>query len=219
MPLDPRKHFPVMCLTMDGLGTTHARQAGELCAAGAGWIQLRMKHATDREWLSEAREAVEACRRHGAILVVNDSVAVARESGADGVHLGSLDADWREARRVLGPSFLIGGTVNNAADARRAVESGCLDYVGVGPLRFTATKRGLSPVIGIGGVRSLIALLRGLPAWVIGGVVPADLPEIRSTGAAGAAVSSYLFQEGGVGANLGELLRAWAQSPDPVLIP
>jgi thiamine-phosphate pyrophosphorylase len=204
---------------MDGLGRPHTRQVEELCAAGAGWIQLRMKGAPSREWLSEARASAAICRRHGAILIVNDSVDIAAGSGADGVHLGSLDADWREARRILGPSSIIGGTVNNPGDARRAVESGCLDYAGVGPLRFTPTKRGLSPVLGMAGIRPLIAELGGLPAWVIGGVGPADLAEIRAAGAAGAAVSSFLYRGAAVGESLRELLSAWAKSPDPVLSP
>ncbi|HXN35558.1 MAG TPA: thiamine phosphate synthase, partial [Opitutaceae bacterium] len=114
MPLDPKGHFPVMCLTMDGLAQPHSAQVRELCAAGAGWIQLRMKGASGPAWLAEAKAAADVCRRHGAILIVNDSVEVARESGADGVHLGSLDADWRGARRVLGASFIIGATVNNS---------------------------------------------------------------------------------------------------------
>jgi len=209
----------VMCLTMDGIGIPHTRQVELLCGAGASWIQLRMKGVSDPAWLAEAKASVKVCRRNGVILIVNDSVAVAKESGADGVHLGSLDADWHEARRVLGPAFIIGGTVNASGDARRAVESGCLDYAGVGPLRFTSTKLGLSPVLGIGGVRALVAELRGLPSWVIGGVLPADLPEIRGAGAAGAAVSSFLFRGGNLDANFQALLAAWAEAPDPVLSP
>jgi thiamine-phosphate pyrophosphorylase len=208
-----------MCLTMDGLALDHCAQARELCAAGARWIQLRMKGAPHQAWLAEAKAAADVCRRHGALLIVNDSVDIARKSGADGVHLGSLDADWRSARRSLGPSLIIGGTVNNADDARRAARSGCLDYVGVGPLRFTSTKAALSPVIGIGGVRELIAELPGLPAWVIGGVLPADLAEIRAAGAAGAAVSSFLYRDAGIAGNFRALADAWAQSREPVLAP
>jgi thiamine-phosphate pyrophosphorylase len=208
-----------MCLTMDGLALGHSAQARELCAAGARWIQLRMKGASSPAWLGEAKAAVGACRLHGAILIVNDNVDIARASGADGVHLGSLDGDWHAARRALGPSFIIGGTVNNADDARRAAQSGCLDYVGVGPLRFTTTKAALSPVIGIEGVRALVAEMPHLPAWVIGGIVPADLAEIRATGAAGAAVSSFLYRGAGIAENFRALANAWAQSRDPVLAP
>src|ERR1035441_6112168 len=95
-----------------------------LCAAGARWIQLRMKGATRAAWLAEAAAAAAACRRHGAVLVVNDSVEIALESGADGAHLGGLDADWREARQRLGPGRILGGTVGSRGGALRAGRSG-----------------------------------------------------------------------------------------------
>jgi thiamine-phosphate pyrophosphorylase len=198
-----------MCLTQDGLGLPHAEQARRLCAAGARWIQLRMKGASPAAWLAEAAAAADACRRHGALLIVNDSVDVALAAGADGVHLGNTDADWRRARQRLGPGRLLGGTVNNADDAVRAAVSGCLDYAGVGPLRFTSTKRNLAPVLGLDGVRDLLARLRGLPAWVIGGVEPADLPALRAAGAAGAAVSSRLYLGGRIEDNVRAYLEAW----------
>jgi thiamine-phosphate pyrophosphorylase len=223
MPPDPRLRIPVMCLTGDAAGIPPAAQAGRLCTAGARWIQLRMKGAAHSRWLAEARAAVDACRGHGAILIVNDSVAVALESGADGVHLGGNDGDWAEARRALGPDRILGGTVNSADDARRAVASGCLDYVGIGPLRFTATKVNLAPVLGLGGIRGLIAGLRGLPAWAIGGVTPADVRGLQGAGAAGVAVSSYLYRGGHIEENLSEFLRAWpaesVPSPEPASLP
>lgn len=198
-----------MCLTQDGTGVAHSEQAARLCAAGARWIQLRMKGAPRGLWLGEARAAAQACRRHGAILIVNDSVDIALGSGADGVHLGALDGDWAEARSALGPDMILGGTVNDSGGALRAAESACLDYAGVGPLRFTTTKQGLAPVLGLGGVRRLIAELRGLPAWVIGGVLPSDLPALREAGAAGVAVSSGLHGPGGIEAGLGAFLAGW----------
>jgi thiamine-phosphate pyrophosphorylase len=209
MPLDPRVFPPVMCLTQDGAGMVHSVQAARLCAAGARWIQLRMKGASRALWLAEAAAAAGACHGHGAVLIVNDSVEVALESGADGVHLGGLDGDWRGARRLLGRDRVLGGTVNSSADALRAASSGDLDYVGVGPFRFTLTKRNLAPLLGLGGVRSILADLRGLPAWVIGGVEPADLPGLREAGAAGVAVSSSLHRGGRIEDNLREFLDAW----------
>jgi thiamine-phosphate pyrophosphorylase len=210
MPLDPTVRFGVMCLTQDGVGIPHAEQAERLCAAGARWVQLRMKGAAPAAWLAEARAAAAACRLHGAVLVVNDSVDIALESGADGAHLGGPGADWGAARMRLGPERILGGTVNNRSDARRAAASGCLDYAGVGPFRFTGTKRGLAPVLGLDGVRQLIAELGALPAWVIGGVAPADLPALHGAGAAGAAVSSGLYRGGRIEENLRAYLDAWS---------
>jgi thiamine-phosphate pyrophosphorylase len=214
MPLDARNRFPVMALTMDGLGITHSGQAARLCAAGARWIQLRMKDAPAGEWLAEAAEAAGVCRRSGAILIVNDSVDIALASGADGVHLGGPDADWAGARRRLGPGRILGGTVNDRADALRALACGCLDYAGVGPLRFTSTKRNLSPVLGLEGVRALIAELGSIPAWVIGGVGPSDLPGLRAAGAAGVAVSSRLYLGDRIGENLRAFLESWSLPAD-----
>ena len=79
----------------------------------------------------------------------------------------------------------------------------------MGPLRFTATKQNLAPVLGFEGVRALLARLDGLPAWVIGGVEPGDLPALRMTGAAGAAVSSALYRGGRIEENLNAFLAAW----------
>ena len=201
---------PLMCLTQDGLAGSHAEQAARLCGAGAKWIQLRMKGATPDAWLATAREVVAICRRHDATCIVNDSVDVALAAGADGVHLGRLDLEWREARRQLGPSRLLGGTVNNADDVARTRAADCLDYVGVGPLRFTATKQKLAPVLGLAGVRSLIAQLGDLPAWVIGGVGADDLPGLRSAGAAGVAVAGELYRGGLIEENYRALETAWS---------
>jgi len=213
MPLDPKSRFPVMCLTQDGLGVSHAEQARLLCEAGARWIQLRMKGASPADRLAEAAATAEICRRHGAVLIVNDSVSVAAECGADGVHLGGLDSPWAEARRLLGPDAILGGTVNSAGDARRAVASGCLDYAGVGPLRFTPTKGNLAPVLGLPGVRARVCDLGAIPAWVIGGVGPQDLPALFEAGAAGVAVSSALHRCGRLEENLRGLLAAWPAAP------
>jgi thiamine-phosphate pyrophosphorylase len=211
MPLDPLKYSPVMCLTQDGLGISHAVQAARLCSAGAQWIQLRMKGAPLGEWVDEATATAAVCRDYGAVLIVNDSVEVAMKSGADGVHLGRLDGDWRTARDLLGERSILGATVNNPEDARRAVDAGCLDYAGVGPLRFTSTKRNLSPVLGLAGVGALIARLGDIPAWVIGGVEAADIPGLRAAGAAGVAAASALYREDRIEENLRAFLEAWSR--------
>lgn len=209
MPLERSQLHPLMCLTQDGLPWSHAEQALRLARAGARWIQLRMKHAPADVWLATAREVVVACRKYQAICIVNDSVDLALEAGADGAHLGAADEDWAEARRRLGPDRILGGTVNNVSDAFRAMEGNYLDYVGIGPWRFTANKKNLAPVLGPEGVRGLVAQLDGLPAWVIGGITADDLPAVHATGAAGAAVSSALFSGGRIEENFRALLAAW----------
>jgi len=219
MPLELRQRFPVMALTQDGLALDHVAQTEQLCAAGARWIQLRMKRAAPADWLATARAAVCLCREYGAICIVNDSVDIAVASDADGVHLGKLNLGWPEARARLGAERLLGGTVNDSADAARARAAGCLDYVGVGPLRFTATKKHLAPVLGLAGVRTLVAQLGDLPAWVIGGVTPDDLPALRAAGATGVAVSSALYRDGRIAENFRAFLSAWAPAAKTISLP
>lgn len=209
MLLEPLK-YSVMCITLDGLALSHEEQAERLCEAGARWIQLRMKNPDPRYWIDTACAVVSICREHGAICIVNDSVDVAIAAAADGVHLGKEDENWRAARRRLGRSMLLGGTVNNEQDARRAITAGCLDYVGVGPWRHTTTKKNLSPVLGPAGVRLLVAMVDGLPAWVIGGIEPADLADVRATGAMGVAVASGLYRGGRLETNFKTYAAAWA---------
>lgn len=210
MPLDPDHFPPVMALTMDGLPLSHADQARALVAAGAGWVQLRVKNTAPDAWLAIAREVVAICHEGGALCTINDNVDIALASDADGVHLGSLDEDWLAARARLGTGKLLGGTVNNAEDARRAAASHVLDYVGIGPLRFTTTKQKLAHVLGLEGIAALLPLLDGLPAWAIGGVLPADLPALRHARLAGVAVSSSLYLNNEVTANHAAFTAAWS---------
>jgi thiamine-phosphate pyrophosphorylase len=168
-----------------------------------------MKDAPRPQWLATAREVAAICRSHGAVSIINDSVEIAIEAAADGVHLGQKDMDWNEARRKLGPGRILGGTVNRALEAEKAVRAGCLDYVGVGPLRFTRTKRELAPLQGYDGIRNLLSIVNGIPAWAIGGIELSDLPILREMGAAGAAVCSALLRNGTIGENVRAFLEAW----------
>lgn len=210
MPADLSAAPPLMCLTHDGLPISHAAQTRALLAAGATWIQLRMKNAPADAWFATAREVVAACRAAGATCIVNDSIDIALAADADGVHLGKLDGDWSTARARLGPKKILGGTVNDADAARRAATCRALDYVGIGPWRFTPTKQNLAPVLGPEGIAPLLSLLDGLPAWVIGGIRPDDLPAIRALGARGVAVSSALFSSNDIPARHAAFLTAWS---------
>ena len=79
---------------------------------GCRWIQLRMKDATDDEVRPLAIQALQLCRDYGATFIIDDRVELVRELGADGVHLGKNDMPIAEARRILGPDYIIGGTAN-----------------------------------------------------------------------------------------------------------
>ena len=219
MALDPPRRFPLMAITRDGGLMPHAEQATRLCAAGVRFLQLRMKDAPRADWLATAREVAAICRASGALCIINDSVEIALEAGADGAHLGQKDMDWREARRRLGPELILGGTVNRLPEAEKAVRAGCLDYVGIGPLRFTKTKKELAPLQGYEGLRGLLAVLNEIPAWAIGGIEVDDLPIIRAMGAAGTAVCSALLRNDTIDENVRAFLEAWPFGGPPAPVP
>ena len=171
-------------------------------AGGCRWVQLRMKNATPDEIRPVALEAQRLCREAGATFVLNDHVELCREIHADGVHLGKNDMPIDEARRILGPDVIIGGTANTLDDIRVHASRGA-NYIGCGPFRFTTTKQKLSPVLGLDGYRAIVSGMRAeginLPIVAIGGITADDIPTIMQTGVNGIALS-------------GTILRA----PDPV---
>ncbi|MDQ8184768.1 thiamine phosphate synthase [Pelagicoccus sp. SDUM812002] len=203
---------PIQCLTQDGIEMSHQAQVMALCDVGAKWIQLRIKGATDREVESVAEACLPVCRSHGARLIIDDRVDVALRVGADGVHLGLLDMPWSKARDLAGSNFLIGGTVNSVAAAERAVASGALDYVGVGPYRYTKTKRNLAAILSDDQWRDIMNILEPLPCFGIGGVTVADLVHLRELGLSGVAVCSGIYRCNDVAGNYRELVQAWEAS-------
>ncbi len=201
--------FLLQCITLDGIEMSHSEQVKALCEAGAKWIQLRMKEATESDVEKVAQEALGICEDHGALLIINDYLDVALKVGAGGIHLGTSDTNWKAARNLAGPDLVIGGTVNSLGDAREALASQSLDYVGVGPFRHTSTKKNLAPVLEKKAFAELLQFLGDLPKVVIGGVLPEDLPAISSMDAEGVAISSGLFGEGSVSENLNNYLEQW----------
>lgn len=165
--------------------------------AGCKWIQLRMKDVAIETVRQLAEELKKACENHHALLIIDDYVEVAREVKADGVHLGKNDMPIEEARKILGEGFIIGGTANTFEDVKRHYEAGA-DYLGIGPFRFTTTKKNLSPVLGLEGYRNIKQQMIEagiiLPTVAIGGITVEDIPAILATGIEGIAMSGAILQ-------------------------
>jgi thiamine-phosphate pyrophosphorylase len=175
--------------------TTTAHAAELACRGGVRWVQLRVKNLSAAAWQQRALDVQAVCRHHGATLIINDNPALALALGADGVHLGKQDMNPAEARALLGPGFIIGGTANTFADIEGLVAAG-VDYIGLGPFRFTATKEKLSPILGLAGYTEILAQCRAAgfttPVIGIGGVELADIPALRAAGLHGVAVSGAI---------------------------
>jgi len=174
---------------------THAQLAEEACIAGARWVQLRVKNKSYTEWKAIALETLAVCRKHQAKLIINDNVELPKEIHADGVHLGKEDISTAEARKILGSNFIIGGTANTFEDIKMHTASN-VDYIGLGPFRFTSTKEKLSPILGIEGYKQIIHKCRDnnitVPIVAIGGITSTDIPELLHTGVYGIAIASAI---------------------------
>ena len=164
---------------------------------GCRWIQLRMKEASPKDILPIAKEAMSLCRKYDATFIIDDFVELAKQIGADGVHLGKNDMPIAEARKILGKDFIIGGTANTFEDVQMLYKAGA-NYIGCGPFRFTTTKKNLSPILGLEGYKQIISLMKehkiSLPLVAIGGITKKDIPSLMQTGISGIALSGSILR-------------------------
>ena len=164
---------------------------------GCRWIQLRMKDAGTSLMEDTAIVIQKMCKDYGATFIVDDHVLLAKKINADGVHLGKNDMPIAEARKALGNSFIIGGTVNSFEDILNTLQSATPDYFGCGPFRFTATKKNLAPILGYEGYKDITNKLRNnsidIPLVAIGGINRDDIPILLESGVNGIALSSSIL--------------------------
>lgn len=186
--------FPLLLITDSPDVEQTVRQARAAYAGGCTWVQVRMKEATTAERIEAARGIMAQCPK--MLVSIDDDCEAVALSGAHGVHLGKNDIGTAEARAIVGDEVILGRTANSFADVATIVaECGGdgVDYIGMGPLRFTTTKRRLAPEIGFGGYAAAIVAMRAagihLPVLAIGGVTAADVPRLATAGIEGVAVS------------------------------
>jgi thiamine-phosphate pyrophosphorylase len=128
---------------------------------------------------------------------LDDHVALCKEIEADGVHLGKSDMHPQKAREILGDKYIIGSTCNTYEDIfAHAVYP--IDYIGLGPFRFTSTKANISPVLGIKQYRVVIEKCNkaaiSLPVVAIGGITLNDIESLLLAGVKGVALSGAVLQ-------------------------
>lgn len=164
---------------------------------GIKWVQLRMKDATEDEIISVGTEVKKLCDQHSATFIIDDHVELVHKLKADGVHLGKNDMPIAEARNILGKDIIIGGTANTFEDIAAHYQA-TADYIGCGPFRFTTTKKGLSPTLGLEGYRSIMTKVKeagiNIPVVAIGGITAEDIPGIMQTGISGIALSGAILR-------------------------
>ncbi|MCI1945278.1 thiamine phosphate synthase [Clostridium luticellarii] len=158
---------------------------------GVTLVQLREKNISTREFYKLALEIKEVTHHYNIPFIINDRLDIAQAVDADGVHLGQSDMPLTAARRILGKNKIIGisaGTVEEAVDA----EKNSADYVGIGTVFFTGTKKDIDTPIGVGGVRRIYNSIN-IPAVAIGGISQDNFKDVLSTGVDGISVISAIL--------------------------
>ena len=151
----------------------------ECIAGGVDVVQLRDKELDARRLIERARLAVAVCHAHDVPFVLNDRPDLALGAGADGVHVGQEDAPVSLARRILGPTAIVGLSTHAPAELEAAAHED-VTYISAGPVEATPTKPG-RPGTGIDYV-TLASGRSSVPVFVTGGVTPERIPALAAAG-------------------------------------
>ncbi len=163
------------------------KTAEEALKGGVDIVQLREYSLTDSELLTLARKVRELTKAHNALFIVNNRPDIALLSDADGVHLGQDDLPVADARKILGGGKLVGVSTHGMDQAKKAVADGA-DYIGVGPVYPTQTKKNVVPTVTLDYVKQVSASGLELPFFAIGGIKLHNLEKVLKAGARRVAV-------------------------------
>jgi len=159
--------------------------------AGVNLVQLRAKNLETRDFLALALQTSKVLDAKKTPLIINDRVDIAQACGASGVHLGQKDLPLPVARKILGKNKKIGFTVNTLREAL-AAEAGGADYLGVGPVFSTPTKKEPRPVLGLPGLKAIREKIK-IPILAIGGINTSNARQVMECGVEGIAVVSAIM--------------------------
>lgn len=186
-----RETFALQFITDGATVEETERQVKGAVRGGCRWVQIRMKDAPEGEVMRALGKVAPLCREKGVTLLVDDHVPLAAD-WCDGVHVGKNDMPAPQARERLTLGSIIGSTANSPEDVERVWQAGGSDYIGLGPLRFTTTKKNLAEPLGLEGIRSIMEGMRhrrmSLPVVAIGGITPEDVRPLLEAGVHGVAV-------------------------------
>jgi thiamine-phosphate pyrophosphorylase len=159
-------------------------------SGGVTCIQLREKDCSTLEFIEQAVAIKNFLETRQIPLIINDRLAVALAVGADGIHLGQTDMPLGIAKKIAGPSMLIGISAESVQDAIEAENSGA-DYLGVSPIYATPTKTDTAPPLELQGLREIRSRVK-IPLVGIGGLNKSNAAEVIQNGGDGVAVVSAI---------------------------
>ncbi|MDL2307470.1 thiamine phosphate synthase [Desulfovibrio sp. OttesenSCG-928-C06] len=163
-------------------GRSNVDVARQMLDAGVKIIQYRDKERKMGVMYEECKVIREMTRQAGACFIINDFSEIARLVDADGVHIGQEDLPVAEMRKLIGPDMILGLSTHSPAQADAAVKSGVVDYIGVGPLYPTKTKKDVCAAVGLEYLDYVVKNHK-IPFVGIGGVKTHNIPDVAAHGA------------------------------------
>jgi thiamine-phosphate pyrophosphorylase len=200
---------PPLLLVTDRRQARHPLQevVAAALAAGCRWVSVREKDLPPDEQILLARSLLPLAHAKGAKLMLHGEASLAKDAGADGVHLPS-GSDLAAARAVMGRDRLLGVSIHTVTEAE-AIDPSCVDYVLAGPAFETASKPGYGPEIGRKGLTEIARAAR-VPVLAIGGINASRVGELVAAGAAGVAVMGGVMRASDPGRETAALIATLA---------
>lgn len=179
-------------------------QLEDALIGGVTCVQLREKNLSEEDFIQEAVEIRELCRKYNVPLIINDNLNVAIKSNADGIHVGQEDVSAAEIRKLVGDNFIIGVTAKTVEQAKKAENDGA-DYIGVGAVFPSPTKANAIRITNeqLNEICSSVSI----PAVAIGGISLDNITELSGCKMSGVAVVSAIFAADDIKTTVQELKR------------
>jgi len=171
---------------------------------GCTVVQIREKTASSREFYETAVRTKKITKKYGIPLIINDRADIALAVDADGLHIGQKDLPYKEARRIMGKNKIIGVSANSLTEAAAAAAEKGVDYLGVGAMFTTGTKKDANS-ISIDELRRIRDKIK-LPLVAIGGINKNNISLLADTGIDGIAVASAVVSQKDASTAASELL-------------
>jgi thiamine-phosphate pyrophosphorylase len=176
--------------SLERCGIALEAAAAAFLEGGAGILQIRRKGAWTRDFFEKARTVARLCRDNGTPLMVDDRADFALLLEA-GLHIGQDDLSPRDARKLIGPDATLGYSSHNMAQLV-AAGGEPVDYVAIGPIFATSSKRNPDPVVGVDEIRRCRSLIEK-PLVAIGGITLANAADVWDAGADSVAIIGGLL--------------------------
>lgn len=171
---------------------------------GVSIVQVREKNKPFKEFLRIATRIKRITDKYKIPLIINDNIEIAGSINADGIHIGQSDISCIQARKILGHKKIIGVSVTNLEEAKKAVKDGAT-YLGVGAI-FKSTTKNDAIVVGIDELKKIVDY-SPIPVVVIGGINKKTIPLLKNIKIDGYAMIRQILLESNIEKSTKELKK------------